>query len=285
MKHISNGVGWRGVQPEWCMMVLLAAACTALAPTVRHASPRHERDPLPGGLTTPFRAAQHRDQQAGRPCDQQAGRPHCAVGLTTPFRATQHRDQQAGRPCDQQAGRPHCAVGVVETASPSVQTPRTQLGGDGDSLEEKVEQAAPPNITQRHVQGDAPQPPKQSRISTRPAPHSARPLTAQPPSPPTWELPPSLPHPPVAKTYLPEPTAVRCTGLRAGARVSKRASAPGSSFRTHAGNTSTVDSVLGLPVFVVPYIKAHFCTLGVGELHSRRVPSGGGKRGTTWRQI
>ena len=173
MKHISNGVGWRGVQPEWCMMVLLAAACTALAPTVRHASPRHEQEPLPGGLTTPFRAAQH---------------------------------------CDQQAGRPHCAVGAVETASPSVQTPRTQLGGDGDSLEEKVEQAAPPNITQRHVQGDAPQPPKQSRISTRPAPHSARPLTAQPPSPPTWELPPSLPHPPVAKTYLPEPTAEDALG-------------------------------------------------------------------------
>ena len=112
----------------------------------------------------------------------------------------------------EQAGRPHCAVGVVETASPSVQTPRTQLGGDGDSLEEKVEQAAPPNITQRHVQGDAPQPPKQSRISTRPAPHSARPLTAQPPSPPTWELPPSLPHPPVAKTYLPEPTAEDALG-------------------------------------------------------------------------
>ena len=85
--------------------MLLAAACTALAPTVRHASPRHEQDPLPGGLTTPFRAAQHRDQQAGRPRDQQAGRPHCAVGLTTPFRATQHRDQQAGRP--------HCAVGLT----------------------------------------------------------------------------------------------------------------------------------------------------------------------------
>ena len=26
------------------------------------------------------------------------------------------------------------------------------------------------------------------------------------PSLPTWELPPSLPHPPVTKTYLPEPT-------------------------------------------------------------------------------
>ena len=52
----------------------------------------------------------------------------------------------------------------------------------------------------------------------------------------------------------------RCTGLRAGARVSKRASAPGSSVRTHAGNTSTVDSVLGLPVFVVPY-KSPFLQL------------------------
>ena len=83
-------------------------------------------------------------------CDQQAGRP-C--------------DQQAGRPCDQQAGRPHCAGRRGGDSDLSVQTPRTQLGGDGDSLEEKVEQAAPPNITQRHVQGDAPQPPKQSRFS------------------------------------------------------------------------------------------------------------------------
>ena len=56
MKHISNGVGWRGVQPEWCMMVLLAPACTALVLTVRHASPRHELEPLPGGQTTPSSA-------------------------------------------------------------------------------------------------------------------------------------------------------------------------------------------------------------------------------------
>ena len=97
---------------------------------------------------------------------------------------------------------------------------------------------------------------------------------------------PAFSSPPAGGQNLPTGAhSRRCTGLRAGARVSKRASAPGSSFRTHAGNTSTVDSVLGLPVFVVPYIKAHFCTLGVGELHSRRVPSGGGKRGTTWRQI
>ena len=47
----------------------------------------------------------------------------------------------------------------------------TQLGGDGDSLEEKVEQTwnrpHPPNhkeVTKRHVQGegDAPQPPDRS---------------------------------------------------------------------------------------------------------------------------
>ena len=166
-----------------CMMVLLAAACTALAPTVRHASPRHEQDPLPGGLTTPFRAAQHRDQQAGRPCDQQAGRPHCAVG-------------------------------VVETASPSVQTPRTQLGGDGDSLEEKVEQAAPPNITQRHVQGDAPQPPKQSRISTRPAPHSERPTPDCSAAEHPYVGAPAFSSPPagVAKTYPQEPTAEDALG-------------------------------------------------------------------------
>jgi len=35
--------------------------------------------------------------------------------------------------------------------------------------------------------------------------HSARALILlSRPSPPTWELPPSLPHPPVAKTYLPD---------------------------------------------------------------------------------
>ena len=36
-------------------------------------------------------------------------------------------------------------------------------------------------------------------------------------------------------------------------RISKRASAPESSFRTHMRVTSTVDSVLGLPVVVLPY--------------------------------
>ena len=38
MQRISKGVSWRDVQPEWCMMVLLAPTCTALALTVRHAS-------------------------------------------------------------------------------------------------------------------------------------------------------------------------------------------------------------------------------------------------------
>ena len=106
--------------------------------------------------------------------------------------------------------RPHCAVGAVETASPSVQTPRTQLGGDGDSLEEKVEQAAPPK-SQRGTCRETP-PNHPNRAAARPAPHSTRALTAQPPSPPTWELPPFLPHPPVAKTYLPEPTAEDALG-------------------------------------------------------------------------
>ena len=241
MKLISNGV-WAGVAYSQSVHdVLLAAACTALALTVRHASPRHKREPLPGGLTTPFRA-------------------------------TQHCDQQAGRPCDQQAGRPHCAVGAVETASPSVQTPRTQLGGDGDSLEEKVEQAAgTPQITKRHVQGDVPQPPKRSRISYPPG-ASQRPTpdcsAAEPPhvGAPAFSSPPAGGQ---CKTYLPEPTAVRCTGLRAGARVSKRASAPGSSFRTHAGNTSTVDSVLGLPVFVVPYKSPFLQPTGTGTVGQR----------------
>ena len=44
-----------------------------------------------------------------------------------------------------------------ETASLPEPT-RTQMGGNGSSLEEKVEQAAPPSSTSEHVQGDAPQP-------------------------------------------------------------------------------------------------------------------------------
>ena len=43
MEHISKGVGWRGVQPEWCMRCSSASTCTALALTVRHASTRQER--------------------------------------------------------------------------------------------------------------------------------------------------------------------------------------------------------------------------------------------------
>ena len=42
-QRISKGVSWRDVQPEWCMMRLLAPSCTALALTVRRASPRQER--------------------------------------------------------------------------------------------------------------------------------------------------------------------------------------------------------------------------------------------------
>ena len=43
MERISKGVGWRGVQPEWCMRCSSASTCTALALTVRHASARQER--------------------------------------------------------------------------------------------------------------------------------------------------------------------------------------------------------------------------------------------------
>ena len=103
---------------------------------------------------------------------------------------------------------------MVETASPSVQTPRTQLGGDGDSRwKRRWNTGGTPQITKRHVQSDAPQPPKQSRISYPPG-ASQRPTpdcsAADPP--PTWELPPSLPHPPVAKTYLSEPTTEDALG-------------------------------------------------------------------------
>ena len=252
MKLISNGV-WAGVAYSQSVHdVLLAAACTALALTVRHARPRHKREPLPGGLTTPFRA-------------------------------TQHCDQQAGRPCDQQAGRPHCAVGAVETASPSVQTPRTQLGGDGDSLEEKVEQAAgTPQITKRHVQGDVPQPPKRSRISYPPG-ASQRPTPDCSAAEPPHVGAPAFSSPLAGGQNLPTGAhSRRCSGLRAGARVSKRASAPGSPFldpwicpppqawrQTRGGRsgpegqllsahmrvTSTVDCVLGLPLSSLFHIK------------------------------
>jgi hypothetical protein len=43
MERISKGVGWRGVQPEWCMRCSSASTGTALALTVRHASARQER--------------------------------------------------------------------------------------------------------------------------------------------------------------------------------------------------------------------------------------------------
>ena len=43
MERISKGVGWRGVQPEWCMRCSSASTCTALALTVRYASTRQER--------------------------------------------------------------------------------------------------------------------------------------------------------------------------------------------------------------------------------------------------
>jgi hypothetical protein len=51
------------------------------------------------------------------------------------------------------------------------------MGGDGGSLEEKVEQAAPPSITPVHVQGDAPNHPTEQQwqdpASQRPSPYSA----------------------------------------------------------------------------------------------------------------
>ena len=98
----------------------------------------------------------------------------------------------------------------------------------------------PPTLTKGTCRETPPNPPNRAESAPARRPTaSARPLTAQLPSPPTWELPPSLPHPPVwpKPTYLPSPPthSRRCTGLRAGARVSKRAPATGSSFRSHAG--------------------------------------------------
>ena len=160
------------------------------------ASPRHKREPLPGGLTTPFRAAQH---------------------------------------CDQQAGRPHCAGGAVETASPSVQTPRTQLWeAMATRWKRRWNRRHPPN-QKRHVQGDAPQPPKQSRISYPPG-ASQRPTPDCSAAEPPHVGAPAFSSPPAGGQNLPTGAhSRRCTGLRAGARVSKRASAPGSPFRTACG--------------------------------------------------
>ena len=82
-----------------------------------------EPEPLPGGLTTPTLAAQVQ---------------RCLDSATTSTTTTTTTAYAA-------------PTGAVETASPSVQTTRTQMGGDGGSLEEKVEQASPPRITPVHV--------------------------------------------------------------------------------------------------------------------------------------
>ena len=110
---------------------------------------------------------------------------------------------------------------------PSVQTPRAQLGGDGGSLEEKVEKAAartPPNYPKARA--------------GRHAPHA--PITKQsssPPSPPHVGA-PAFSSPPAHLSNLPEPTAEDAWGVHGASnrRPRKRASAPGTSFRTHAGN-------------------------------------------------
>jgi len=166
----------------------------------------------------------------------------------------------------------------------------------------------PPNHKEARAQGDALQPPKQSRISYPPgasqrptpdcsadvgAPAFSSPPAGPSPTPQTEQNqhPPGASQRPTPDCSAAEPPHVgapafssppaggqnlptgahsrRCTGLRAGARVSKRASAPGSSFRTHAGNTSTVDSVLGLPVFVVPYKSPFLQPTGTGTVGQR----------------
>ena len=108
-----------------------------------------EQEPMPGGLITPTRATQVQ---------------RCLDSASTATTTTAYA----------------APVGAVETTSPSVQTPRTQMGGDGGSLEEKVEQAAPPKITSWHVQGVAPNHQTEQQpgpASQRPSPYSA----AEPP--------------------------------------------------------------------------------------------------------
>ena len=77
------------------------------------------------------------------------------------------------------------------------------------------------------------------------------------PSPPTWELPPSLPH-----TPTPQPSGAhsrRCMGLRVGARVSERR--PPEFLSAHMRVPSTVNGVLGLNLSLLSRIKAHFCRI------------------------
>ena len=77
------------------------------------------------------------------------------------------------------------------------------------------------------------------------------------PSPPTWELPPSLPHSPTQ-----QPTGAhsrRCMGLRVGARVSERR--PPEFLSAHMRVPSTVNGVLGLNLSLLSRIKAHFCRI------------------------
>ena len=124
-----------------------------------------EQEPMPGVLTTPTRAT-----QVQRCLDSAS----TTTTTTTAYAAP---------------------VGAVETASPSVQTPRTQMGGDGGSLEEKVEQAAPPKITSWHVQGVAPNHQTEQQpgpASQRPSPYSA----AEPPlvGAPAFSSPPAARH-------------------------------------------------------------------------------------------
>ena len=133
-----------------------------------------EQEPMSGGLTTPTRAAQVQ---------------RCLDSASTTTTTTAYA----------------APVGAVETASPSVQTPRTQMGGDGGSLEEKVEQAAPPKITSWHVQGVAPNHQTEQQpgpASQRPSPYSA----AEPPlvGAPAFSSPPAARR---SEQFLPDSTA------------------------------------------------------------------------------
>jgi hypothetical protein len=97
--------------------------------------------------------------------------------------------------------------------------PNATVGGDGDSLEEKVEQAAgTPQITKRYVQGDAPQPPKRSRISYPPAGASQRPTPDCSAAEPPHVGAPAFSSPPAGGQNLPTGAhSRRCSGLRAAA--------------------------------------------------------------------
>ena len=175
---------------------------STLAPTVRHASQRHEQEPLPGGLTTPFRAAQHCDRRLV------AHATSRLVAHTAPLA----RWRQRARP-----SRP----------------PERNWEAMATRWKRRWNRRHPPTLPKGTCRETPPNP--QTEQNQHPPGASQRPTPDCSAAEPPHVGAPAFSSTPAGGQNLPTGAhSRRCTGLRAGARVSKRASAPGSSFRTHA---------------------------------------------------